>query len=139
MAQQISAVYSGRDYLFYAWVKADETGTVMAIFNSFGAGMGELSYREGMVSFSSPFFPPSLKPEYIMADFQLCFYEIEAVSRALKGCGLGLETEKDGVGGREIRRISDGKKLIIEIEKTKTAIRYVNHLREYAYTLEGEF
>jgi hypothetical protein len=139
MVQQISARYAGQDYLFSVWVKADETGTAMAIFNSFGTGMGELSYREGMVSFSSPFFPPSLKPEYIMADFQLCFYGVEAVSRALKGCGLSLESEKDGVGGWEIRRINDGKKLIIEIEKTKTAIRYVNHLREYAYTLEGEF
>jgi hypothetical protein len=138
MVQQISAVYSGQDYLLSAWVKADETGTSMALFNSLGSGMGELSYRDGMVSFSSPVFPPSLKPEYIIADFQLCFYESGAVSRALEGCGLSLETEKDGEG-REIRRIADGKKPIIEIEKTKTAIRYVNHLRGYAYTLEGEF
>jgi hypothetical protein len=138
MVQQISAVYSGQHYLFSAWVKADETGTALAIFNSLGAGMGELFYRDGMVSFSSPVFPPSLKPEYIIADFQLCFYEIGAVSRALEDCGLSLAVEKDGES-REIRRIADGKKFIIESEKTKTTIRYVNHLREYAYTLEGEF
>jgi hypothetical protein len=109
----------------------------MSIFSSLGAGMGELSYREGSVSFSSPVFPSSLKPEYIIADFQLCFYRIDAVSRALKAGGLVLEAEKDE--GRETRRIAEGKRVIIEIDKTGTAVRYVNHLRGYSYTLEGEF
>jgi hypothetical protein len=138
MAQQISAVYKDQDYILNAWVKADETGTAMTFFNSLGAGMGELSYREGALSFSSPVFPSSLKPEYIIADFQLCFYGYDALSRALKASGLALEAEKDGTDS-ETRRISSRKNVIIEIEKTKTAVRYVNHLRGYAYTLEGEF
>jgi hypothetical protein len=138
MAQQISAVYDGRDYFLNAWVKADETEITMAVFNDFGSGMGELVYRGGMVSFNSPVFPASLKPEYIVADFQLCFYGINAVSRALHDCGLRLDTETDG-NGPEIRRVMDGEKIIIEIEKTAGAVRYTNRLRGYAYTLEGTF
>jgi hypothetical protein len=138
MAQQISAVYKDQDFILNAWVKADETGTAMTFFNSLGTSLGELSYREDGLSFSSPVFPSSFKPEYIIADFQLCFYGHDAVSRALQACGLTLEAEEDGAG-RETRRISSKKNVIIEIEKTETAVRYVNHLRGYAYTLEGEF
>jgi hypothetical protein len=110
----------------------------MAVFHDFGSGLGELVYREGMVSFSSPVFPASLKPEYIVADFQLCFYGINAVSRALDEAGLRLDAEIYG-NGHEIRRVMDGKKIIIEIEKTTGAVRYINKLRGYAYTLEGLF
>jgi hypothetical protein len=138
MVQQISAIYSGRDYLLNAWVKADESEITMSVFNSFGAGMGELVYRQGLVAFSSGAFPSSLKAEYIVADFQLCFYGTKEVAGALKKGGLSLETENDG-RGREIRRIADEKSTIIEIEKTAGAVRYVNKLRGYSYTLEGEF
>jgi hypothetical protein len=138
MAQHIVALYNGREYLFDAWVKADESEITMAVFNNFGAGMGELVYRRRAISFSSAAFPSSLKPEYIVADFQLCFSGIDEVAGALDNCGLGLETEHDGKG-REKRRVTDGKNIIIEIEKTSDAVRYVNRLRGYSYTLEGEF
>jgi hypothetical protein len=87
-------------------------------------------------------FPPSFKPEYIIADFQLCFYRSDAVSRALKDCGLKFQVEKhvdDGGETAETRVIFDGKTGIIEIEKRKTAVRFINHVRGYAYTLEGNF
>jgi len=133
MAQHISASWQGRDYFFNAWVKADEAGMEMTLLNELGVSMGELSYRDGHASFSSQVFPNSLKPEYIIADFQLCFYNIPALSLALKNCGLTI------IGTENGRRIVQGKKLIIEIEKSRNAVRLVNHLRGYAYTLEGNF
>ncbi len=78
-------------------------------------------------------FPQSFKPEYIVADFQLCFYDPDIVRRALKDCGLVLETQSN------FRRIFEGKSLIIEIERASGAVKFVNHLRGYSYTLEGEF
>jgi hypothetical protein len=51
----------------------------------------------------------------------------------LKDCGLVLEKQND------LRRIFKGKSLIIEIEKTSGAVKLVNRLRGYSYTLEGEF
>jgi hypothetical protein len=133
MAQRISALYSGQSFFFNAWVLADENGIDMSLFNELGAAMGELSYKKGVVSLSSTVFPQSLKPEYIVADFQLCFYDPDLVRRALKNCGLVLETENNH------RRIFEGKSLIIEIEKTSGAVKLVNHLRGYSYILEGEF
>jgi hypothetical protein len=155
--QQISGSWGEREFVMNAWVKADETGIHMALFNSLGDGMGEFSFTDGGVSFQSPVFPPALKGEYLAADFQFCFYRTEVLSEALKECGLDLELEnrEDENGDLiEIRRITEaagvppgkgpspdaaGKKIIIEIEKTKTLVRYTNLLRGYSYTLGGEF
>jgi hypothetical protein len=133
MAQQISASYKGRKFFLNSWVKADETGMEMVLLNEMGARMGELSYRNGLVSFSSPMVPSALKPEYIVADFQLCFYNTEALHQALNDCGLSFEDTGNS------RRIFKGKTLVIEVEKDGNTVRLVNHLRKYAYTLEGNF
>jgi len=116
-----------------AWVRADETGIDMTLLNEFGANMGELIWRGESVSFSSPVFPQSLNPRYIIADFQLCFYSAESLTRALEEGGLSLEETETG------RRVIDGNTAIIEIAKSQNMVRFVNHLRGYAYTLEGDF
>ena len=133
MAQFISASFMGQNHSFQAWVRADETGMDIAMFNEIGAAMGELSYIDGAINFSSRVFPGSLRPEYIVADFQLCFYDTVPLRRALEDSGLSLEVHGN------IRRIYDGRDLIIEIERTHNKVRLVNHLRGYTYTLEGDF
>ena len=130
--QYISASYEGQDYYFNAWVKADETGMDIAMFNELGAAMGELSYRDGVVNLSSNVFPEALRPEYIVADFQLCFYDPVLLKQALKDCGLVLETQDS------TRRILRGKNLIIEIEKDLNEVKLKNHLRGYSYILRGD-
>ena len=105
----------------------------MTMFNELGAAMGDLSYTDGLVDFSSRIFPSSLQPEYIVADFQLCFYDPALLRQALEACGLSLETQVN------TRRILSGRDLIIEIERTHNRVRFVNHLRGYAYTIEGDF
>jgi len=131
--QLVSASYGGQSYLINAWVKADKTGMDMTMVNEFGANMGELSYRDNIVSLSSPVFPRSLRPEYIVADFQLCFYNAGALRKALEDCGLSFEDTGT------VRRILEEKTVIIEIEKKPETVRLVNHVRGYAYTLEGTF
>ena len=133
MIQHISASYGDREMFLSAWVKADETAVEMALFNDLGTGMGELNYRDGAINFSSSVFPKSLKPEYIVADFQLCFYEPLLLDRALKDCGLKFEIQNG------IRTVFSGKELIIQIEKTESTIKFVNSLRGYSYSLEGDF
>ena len=142
--QLVSASYKGTDYVLNAWVKADTTGLNMTIINELGANMGELSYRDGAVSFSSAMFPPSLRPEYIVADFQFCFYNARTLFQALKYGGLFFE--EMGTNRFEdtwtVRRILlwDHKTVIIRIEKkSRNVIEMVNYLRGYAYTLEGNF
>jgi len=133
MAQRVSALWQGVDYLFNAWVKADESGMEMTLLNELGVSMGELSYRNGLVSFSSQIFPKSMRPEYIVADFQFCFYNDPALRYALEKCGLAFQNTGNS------RCILQGRTVIIKIEKEQNTIRLVNHLRGYTYTLEGNF
>ena len=131
--QIVTATYGGRTYQLSAWVKADDAGLDMTLMNELGTSLGELSYRDRTVSFSSPVFPQSIGGEYIVADFQLCFYNTPALRQALENCGLSLEETDTG------RRVLQGKNLIVEIEKSRNVVRFVNHLRGYGYTLEGDF
>jgi hypothetical protein len=133
MAQFISASFMGQNYYFKAWVRADETGMDMTLLNDLGVVMGDLSYVNGLINFSSRVLPGSVQPEYIVADFQLCFYDPVLLRRALEESGLSLEIQGN------TRRIFDGRNLIVEIEKTHNKVGFVNHLRGYAYTLEGDF
>jgi len=137
MAQFLSTEFRGQNYFLNSWVKADENAIEMIFFNEMGASVGELSYRNGAVHFSSPVFPKavirSFKPEYVIADFQLCFYDPFLLDMLLKDIGLVLEM-KDGN-----RRILNGNEVITEIKKTGKTVELINHLRGYAYTLEGDF
>jgi len=137
MIQSISAEFGDRNFFLNAWVNANENGIDMVFFNEMGASIGELSYRDGEARFSSPIFPVSLirafRPEYIIADFQLSFYDPFLLGKALRDSGLVLETE----GGN--RRILSGNEVIIEIKKTDNTVKLVNHFRGYTLTLEGDF
>jgi len=133
MAQLISASYGNQDMQFSAWVKADEAALDITMLNDMGVSIGELSYRNGAVFFSSSIFPASIKPEYIIADFQLCFHDTNLLNKALTRCGLIFKAEGAN------RRILQGKKIIIEIDKSADKVTYKNYLREYSYTLEGNF
>jgi hypothetical protein len=137
MAQYISAEFRDQIYFLNTYVKADENAIEMSFFNELGASIGDLSYRDGAVHFSSTVIPKSVvrsfKPEYILADFQLCFYDPLLLGKSLEDSGLVLEIQ-DGS-----RRILSGNKVIIEIIKTENTVRLENYLRGYAYTLEGDF
>ncbi|MDR1932595.1 MAG: DUF3261 domain-containing protein [Spirochaetales bacterium] len=142
MAQHISGAYGKQKFLLEAWIQADDTRLNMSFFNGLGTAVGDLVFRETEISFDSVFFPSSFKPEYIVADFQFCFYRAEALSPALEKCGLSLLVEHRGAQAgekTELRIISDAQKPVIEIEKTQAFVRYTNYMRGYTYTLEGEF
>jgi hypothetical protein len=136
--QQIEGRYGSEEFILEAWVKADESGLTMALFNSFGADFGELSLDDTGVSFVSTVFPPSVKGEYVAADFQFCFYRVDLLREALGAAGLTLITQT-GSRGEERRIIRAGKRTIIEVEKSPGMVTYINHLRGYAYTLRGAF
>jgi hypothetical protein len=147
MAQQITGTYGKQEFIMDAWVAADENRMTIVFFNTLGVSLGELSFHEGGAAFS-PARPAPLsglpKAEYIIADFQFCFYRKESLAAALKKIGLELRVERRGPGegeegDAEIRRIFRGGKGIIEIIKRGDTVRYVNFLQGYAYTLRGDF
>jgi len=137
MPQFLSAEFRGQNYFLNAWVKADENAIEMALFNELGASIGELYYDNNTVQFSSTVIPRSVirhfKPEHIIADFQLCFYDPLLLGKSLEDSGLVLEIDNGN------RRILSGNEVIIEIKKTNNIVELINHLHGYAYTLEGDF
>ena len=137
MAQSVSAVFRGKDEFFNVYVKADENAIDMVFLNELGASVGELLYRDGAVNFSSTVIPNAIiktfRMEYVIADFQLCFYDPLLLAKSLKDCGLVLET------GDGNRRILSGNEVICEIKKTDSAVELVNYKWGYNYTLEGDF
>ena len=137
MPQFLSTEFMGQNYFLNVWVKADENAIEMTFFNELGASIGELSYINGAAHFSSAVFPKAVtgafKPEYAIADFQLCFYDPLLLDKSLKDSGLVLEIMEEN------RRILCKSEVIIEIKKTENTVELVNYLRGYAYTLEGDF
>ena len=133
MIQHISASFRRQNHFFNAWVIADETKIEMSIFNEMGATMGELFFREGFIDFKSPIFPRAFRPEYIVADFQLSFYDPHFLRLALEKSGLFLEIEGNN------RRIYEKNELIVEIIKNDNSVTLINHLRGYTYTMVGDF
>jgi hypothetical protein len=141
MPQQVSGRYGEQEFIMDTWVQANERGITIALFNAFGAEVGYLIYADEAVSFFSSVFPAALKAEYIVADFQFCFYRVDLLSQELKDSGLKLIVEiRDGLEeSAEVRTIMSGKKPVVEIIKTKSAVSLTNFLRGYSYTLRGIF
>jgi hypothetical protein len=133
MAQYISASYGNQSLYMNAWVKADETGMEISLMNEIGASLGEILYRDKLVNMSSRVLPSSVSGEYIIADFQLCFYSPSLLRASLENCGLSLVTSGNS------RKILSGNDIIIEIEKNSNSVILKNNLRGYSYTLEGDF
>jgi len=142
MIQFLSAEFRGQNYFLNAWVKADKNILELALFNEMGTSLGELSYKNGDVHFSSAVIPRAamrhIRPEYVIADYQLSFYNPYLLEKALKDSGLILEIKNDYCRYGS-RRIISGNETIIEIEKTENSVKFINHFREYSYILEGDF
>ncbi|MDR2631957.1 MAG: DUF3261 domain-containing protein [Spirochaetaceae bacterium] len=137
LGQHITGTYGEEEFVLEAWTEADENRVTMAFFNSLGVSMGDLSFDGGGLFFSSAFLPPQVTAEYILADFQLCFYRPEALEKALNRAGLTFKVEKAVDTAWEVRSLFEGKTLIIKIEKGSSSVVYTNYFRRYAYTLEG--
>jgi hypothetical protein len=137
MPQQISGRYGTNEFIMEVYVLADENSVTIVLYNSFGAEMARLLFDGRVVNFVSNYFPKSVKPEYIVADFQLVFYTMSELAGELRQGALDItETRTDTF---ETRRVLLGNEPIIEITKTPTEITYINHIRDYRYTLRGDF
>jgi hypothetical protein len=129
--QQIEGSYRGETYYLDAYVQADKQHFDMVAFNSFGTKVFEMEYAGGSVRYSTTFSPGGMKPEYILADFQLCFFPSDAVGRNLRAAGLSFEERREGEA--VVRTVSADGQLIIEIRRTAGEVRYRNLLRGYQY------
>lgn len=137
MFQQVVGSYSGQNFQMDAFLILNQDEINVTLMNSFGTTMGTLLYTPSTMEFETALFPASIKPAYIIFDFQLCFYPVEELKRELEDSGLSINLTKDD--SQELREIRDKDRLIISILKENEKIQYVNNERNYSYTIYGDF
>lgn len=108
----------------------------MDLMNEMGTSIGEISYVNGKAVCTSSFFPQHLKPEYILADFQFCYYDEKTLEKSLKEQNLDFSAVYNTEGTVQTRKILDGKNCIEQITITKNSVHLTNFLRGYEYILE---
>ena len=135
--QHISAKFGSREFESDCLLIADGEQLSLTMLNELGTTVGELNYNNDLVVFNTALFPSAIKAEYIVADVQFCLYRADALRAALEEIGLRFEVA--AADGGETRRIFDGEKEIIHIEKTAERVAYTNVLRGYGYVLQGAF
>ncbi len=136
--QLLNGKFGKESFSLLAYIHADQNEIFLSLLNDFGTDMGNLVYDGISAEFDSAVFPSALKAEYIIADIQYAFYDTQKIAENLGKSKLGFAVISGG-DGTEIRRITNGTKLIAEIEKKNGSVRITNFLRGYEYNLlEGE-
>ena len=136
--QFFSGTFGEKQLSLQVYVKADKNEIFLSLMNDFGACMGTIFFDAQGVRFDSAVFPDNIRLEYIIADLQFAYYTEDSIRSALQKTGLDFVVETEG--DREIRKIMNRKKCIMEIKKAHTAqyasIRIENFLRGYTYNLQ---
>lgn len=133
MLQRLDGAYGTREFSFMIYVLADSSRVEMIVLNDLGSEMARVVYADGEVTASGLVTKAGLSPNYILADFQLAWYRLDAVSAGLASSGLTCVDRREG--DMTVREIIDDGKIIINIEKSADSLRLRNILRGYSYTI----
>lgn len=136
--QLLNGSFGSTSFNLLSYTQIDATGISLSLMNDFGADMGNLFYDGSQVIFDSAYFPKALPGEYIICDIQNAFYDSEVLKANYTSAGLIFEDFlicRETGGAAEIRKISDGKKVIEEISIIDDTVTIKNHLRGYEYKL----
>lgn len=114
------------------WVRANDTILSIHLFSGFGTTIAELTYTRDSVAFESSFMDvEKLKAEYVLADFQICFYPFEALKQNFEKSGFEFSETTEGSGFERV--LSENGTVILKAKKTGSEIDLVNELRKYRY------
>lgn len=136
--QLLNGSFGSTSFNLLSYTQIDATGISLSLMNDFGTDMGNLFYDGSQVIFDSAYFPKALPGEYIICDIQNAYYDYTVLEENYKNAGLIFEDFliwREIGGAEEVRRISDGKKVIEEISIIDDTVTIKNHLRGYEYKL----
>lgn len=131
--QQLEGSYGKKTFSFLIYVKADKERTELLVLNDFGAEMARITYSSNGIESSGMAAKAGLKVEYILADFQIGYYDAGRLADNLAKVGLSFTERKEN--DTIIREVHDGENLIIHIEKTREGLLLQNLLRGYTYSI----
>jgi len=133
-AQLLEGTYGNQSFSLESWTIANDSLISISLFNSIGASFGSLFYSKDSLFFNSSFIKSKqIKPQYIVTDFQLCFYKTEPLQKMYSKHGLLFfeKIQKDTI----IRGVIDQKDTIIKITNNPEMTLFKNHLRNYEYRI----
>lgn len=133
-AQLLEGTYGNQTFSLESWTIANDSLISISLFNSIGASFGSLFYSKDSIFFNSSFIKSKqIKPQYIVTDFQLCFYKTEPLQKMYSKHGLLFfeKIQKDTI----IRGVIDQKDTIIKITNNPEMTLFKNHLRNYEYRI----
>ena len=129
-----------------SWVRANDTILSIMLFSGFGTTIAEITYGKDSVHFESSVMDvEKMKAEYVLADFQVCFYPYKALKDNFEEAGFVFEESRGGSNGGSnggandgaaldyVRTLKDGNTLVLTAERKGKEITLVNSLRHYSY------
>ncbi|MDR1759515.1 MAG: DUF3261 domain-containing protein [Fibrobacter sp.] len=136
-AQHLQGKYGDSEFEMEAWIKASDSLISIHVFNALGGTFAEIFYTEDSLTFSSRILDTEKqRPEYVIADFQLCYYRAGALKKNLETAGFIFEVHREG--NTETRLLKSGEKTVITIRKTPGELYYKNLWRGYEYRILSE-
>lgn len=127
-----------------SWVRANDSILSITMFTGFGTTLGEITYeRDSVKAESSVLDVTKMKAEYLVADFQVCFYPFAALKENFEKAGFIFVESRDGVAsdgevsaaGDYVRTLKEGDRVILVATKKAREISLVNELRKYSYRI----
>lgn len=134
--QFFTGTFGERTFSARVYLHADAETISLMLLNDFGVDMGTLTYTNTVISFDSAYIPKKLKPQYIVADLQSAYYQIESLKILYGQSGLSFIEEISDFA--TVRKIFDNSRCIETIIRQNGSVTIQNHLRGYTYTLEAE-
>ena len=117
------------------WVRANDTILSVVLMGSFGTTIAELTFAHDSIHFESSLVDvEKMKAEYVLADFQACFYPFDVLQKNFEKFGFVFTENRSTAGDGDFERIltEDGK-VIFRIVRKNKEIDFVNELRHYKY------
>ena len=118
-----------------SWVRANDSVLSITLFTGFGTTLGEITYaRDSVKAESSVMDVAKIKTEYLIADFQICFYPFDALRKNFEQAGYAFTETRSGAGNTDyVRTLADNGKTLLTARKSGTEIHLENVLRGYSY------
>ena len=135
-AQRFEGTFGKTAFSGQVWVLANDTILSITFFNDFGTTIAELTYANDSVAFASSVLDvEKVKAEYILADYQACFYPFEVLKENFEKSGFDFREQRNLAGDSNSfeRILSENGKEIMRITRKANEIDLVNELRHYKY------
>lgn len=120
-----------------SWVRANDSILSITMFTGFGTTLGEITYeRDSVKAESSVLDVTKMKAEYLVADFQVCFYPFAALKENFEKAGFTFVESRDAsADGDYVRTLKEGDRVILVATKKASEVSLVNELRKYSYRI----